>query len=120
MKALTGELTIEFEQDGLEVRGGEWGSMHVSQYTLPAGTDLSPFFVGLPDDLCTCNHWGRVLDGEIHLRYGDGSEETTRAGEVYYWPAGHTAWTEDGVVFLAITPLDEERRMEELLQAATG
>ena len=40
---------------------------------------------------------------------------TTRAGEVYHWPAGHIAWTDEGMVFLAITPVAQEREMEEHL-----
>jgi hypothetical protein len=118
MKARPDQLTLEFEDGGLRIRSGEWGEMHVAEYVLPAGTDLSPFFQAMPDGLCSGNHWGRVTEGEIRLRYADGSEETTGAGELYHWPAGHTAWTGPGVVFLAVTPLAEVRRMEEQLAAA--
>lgn len=47
------------------------------------------------------------------MRYAEDTVETTRAGEAYHWPAGHTAWTEEGVVFLAVTPAAQEREMEE-------
>jgi hypothetical protein len=120
MRAAPDDLTIEFEQDGAEMRVARWGDMHMARYTLPAGTDLSPFFASLPDGLCSGDHYGIVLEGEITIRYKDGSEETTRAGEYYHWPAGHTAWTDQGVVFFAVTPLAQEERMEELLAAATS
>lgn len=35
--------------------------------------------------------WGTVLRGSIHVRFADGSEETVRAGQVYYWPPGRPA-----------------------------
>lgn len=113
MHASPEDLAVEFTQDGLEIRSGEWGGFHVALYTLPPGTDLTPFFSEFPRGLCPCNHWGQVLDGEVHLRYGDGTEEVTRAGEVFHWPQEHTAWTGDGATFLAYTPMEEQRRMEE-------
>jgi hypothetical protein len=119
MRAGPDELTIDFEQDGLEIRGGRWEDMHVARYTLPPGTDLSPFFAVLPDWLCSGDHFGIVLEGEITLRYREGSEETTSAGDLYFWPAGHTGWTEEGVVFVAVTPLAQVERMEEQMAAAT-
>jgi hypothetical protein len=118
MQARTEELAVEFDQDGVQVRSAEWGDMHVAEYALSAGTDLAPFFAALPDGLCSCDHWGSVVEGEIHLRYADGSEETTRAGEVYHWPAGHTGWTDHGVVFVACTPLEAIRRMERQMASA--
>lgn len=117
MKKRLDELSVEMQEDGIEVRVEEWGEMRVAQYTLPAGCDLSPFFEGLPDDACLCDHWGIVIEGEIHLRYTDGAGEVTRAGEFYHWPPGHTAWTETGVVFIAVTPAAQERLMEEHLSA---
>ena len=35
MHASPGDLTVEFQQDGLEIRSGEWGDFHVALYTLP-------------------------------------------------------------------------------------
>ena len=118
MRAGQDELNVEFEQDGLEIRAGRWGGMHVARYALPAGTDLSPFFGALPDGLCSSDHFGVVLEGEITVRYKNGSEETTRAGDLYYWAGGHTGWTEQGVVFVAVTPLAQVEAEEELTAAA--
>lgn len=117
MKKQPDEMTVAMQEQGIEILQEEWGEMQVCQYTLAPGTDLSPFFEVLPDGLCPVPHWGRVLEGEIHLRYSDGTEELTRAGEFYHWPAGHTAWTETGVVFIAIQPAEEEKRAAELMAA---
>lgn len=48
-----------------------------------------------------------MLEGSITVRFADGHEEMTRAGDVYYWPAGHTGWTEEGVTFLEFSPTAE-------------
>jgi hypothetical protein len=98
------EIPLEMAADGIETRGVDWGDQLVRHIDLPAGVDFTPLFKGLPGDLCQCPHWGMVIDGAITVRYDDGSEETTRAGEAYYWRGGHTGWTDEGVVFLEISP----------------
>jgi hypothetical protein len=120
MRAGPDDMTIEFQQDEVEIRSARWGEMHVARYALAPGTDLSPFFATLPDGLCSGDHFGIVLDGEITLRYDDETEETARAGDYYYWPAGHTAWSEPGVVFMAVTPRTQVEQMEKLMAASTG
>jgi hypothetical protein len=120
MRAGPDDLTIEFQQDGGDIRAARWGPMHVARYTLPPGTDLTPFFAALPDGLCSGDHFGIVLEGEITVRYEDGAEETARAGELYYWPGGHTGWSDPGVVFVAVTPLAQVEQMEEAMTAAAG
>ena len=120
MKAGTEDLPVELDHGGVEVRAERWGDMHVGRYSLPPGTDLSPFFAALPDGRCSGDHWGIVLEGSLTVRYADDSEETTRAGEAYYWPAGHTAWTEEGTVFLALTPLRQQQEMERQMAAAAA
>lgn len=117
MKGRQDELTIEMQTDGLEVRGEQWGDMAVKRYELPAGLDFTPMLQGLPDDLCQCPHWGQVVDGAMHIRYADGTEEVARAGEFFYWPEGHTAWTEDGATFIEVSPADELRTVMEHVSA---
>jgi hypothetical protein len=120
MRAGPDDLTIEFQQDEGDIRAARWGEMHLARYRLAPGTDLTPYFAALPGGLCSGDHFGIVLDGEITVRYEDGSEETTRAGDLYYWPAGHTGWTDQGVEFIAVTPLAQIEQMEETLAAAVG
>lgn len=36
--------------------------------------------------------------------------EVTRAGEAYYWPAGHTARMDEATAFLEIGPVKEMRQ----------
>ena len=104
MRAAIEDIPLEMKVDGIETRGIEWGDQLMRHIDLPAGVDFTPLFVGLPGDMCQCPHWGYVLEGSINLRYADGTEETTRAGEAYYWPGGHTGWTDEGVVFVELSP----------------
>lgn len=101
------EIPIEMQVGEIETRGVETGDQLLRHVTLPAGTDFTPLFVGLPGDMCQCPHWGVVLEGAITLRYADGTEETTSAGEAYYWPGGHTGWTDGGVTFVEFSPTAE-------------
>ncbi len=101
------DIPIEMQVGDIETRGIEYGNQLLRHIDLPAGTDFTPLLVGLPGDMCQCPHWGVVLEGAITVRYADGSEETTGAGETYYWPGGHTGWTDNGVVFVEFSPTSE-------------
>src|SRR5207244_5689959 len=90
-----------------EPRGVGTGETSTRHIALPAGVDFTPLLAGLPGDLCQCPHWGQVLAGSITLRFADGREETSKAGDVFYWPAGHTGWTTEGVTFLEYSPTAE-------------
>ena len=106
-------LPIEIAQGELETRYVEMGDMAIRHARVPAGTDLAPVLQGLPLDRCPSPHWGIVLEGSIRLQHADGSVETARAGEVYHWPAGHTARTDEGVVFLEVGPVEPMRQFSE-------
>lgn len=107
MKASKSALPQEMKAGGVETYGEDWGDLRVRHIELPAGTDFRPLLAGLPGDVCHSPHWGYVLDGAITLRFADGTEETSSAGEMYYWPAGHTGWTDTGVTFVEFSPTVE-------------
>ncbi|MGH2682142.1 MAG: hypothetical protein ACRDIX_02790 [Actinomycetota bacterium] len=110
MRAAVDDLPVELQAGELTLRYAEWGAMAVRHVRVPPGTDMAPVLEGLPDDRCPSPHWGIVLEGSINLRHRDGAEETVRAGEMYHWPAGHTASTVDGVVFLEVGPVEPMRQ----------
>jgi hypothetical protein len=101
------DIPVEMQVGEIETRAFDGGGIYTRHIDLPAGTDFTPLFVGLPGDMCQCPHWGQVLRGSINVRYTDGHEETSRAGDVFYWPGGHTGWTDEGVVFLEYSPTAE-------------
>ena len=59
----------------------------------------------------------RVTAGSITVRYEDGTEEVSRAGDLYHWPAGHTGWTDEGVTFIEFSPADDLRPVLEHVAA---
>ena len=109
------QIPIEMQLGDIETRGETWDDVMVRHIDLPPGVDFTPLFKGLPGDLCQCPHWGVVTDGAITVRYADGTEETTSAGEMYYWPGGHTGWTEHGVRFVEFSPAEGIRPVLEHL-----
>lgn len=117
MRAAAGDMAVELEVGDIHTRGEEWGEQSVRHIELPAGADLRPLLAGLPGDRCACAHWGYVLEGSITLRYADGTEEVSRAGDLYYWPGGHTAWTDEGVAFVEFSPAADIRPVLEHLGA---
>jgi hypothetical protein len=97
-------LPTRLEADGVCIQSQDWSELNVARIRLRKGTDVAPLLVGLPGNLCQCPHWGAVLRGSIRIRYVDGREEVARAGEVYYWPAGHTIRAEEDFEAIAFSP----------------
>lgn len=120
MKSTLNELPTELDLGELVTRYIEWGEMALRYVRLPAGTDMGPVLQGLPDDRCPSPHWGVVLEGAITLVHADGTQETTRAGDAYYWPEGHTAWTEEPTAFLEVGPVPAMRQFSEHARAKFG
>jgi hypothetical protein len=101
------DIPVELEVGEIRTRGVEGGDLYTRHISLPAGADFRPLLAGLPGDVCSCPHWGVVYEGSITVQYADGTQETNRAGDVYYWPGGHVGWSDEGVVFLEISPSAE-------------
>ncbi len=114
------DLPVEVEQGELVTRYAEFGEMAIRHATLPAGTDMGPVLAGLPGGRCPSPHWGIVLEGSLRLVHADGSVEITRAGEIYHWPAGHTATSEEGAVFVEVGPVAPMRQFHDHAQAVFG
>jgi hypothetical protein len=65
------------------------GKMSGEYFSLAAGVDTTPLFQGLEGNLCQCPHFGFVLQGELVATDAQGRQETVRAHDLFYWPAGH-------------------------------
>ncbi|MDB5425321.1 MAG: hypothetical protein JWQ29_2737 [Phenylobacterium sp.] len=111
MKMTCEELPDNLNSGGVRFQGVDWGEMNVSRVSFPKGADATPLLEGLPQNLCQCPHWGLVLKGSINVRYGDGRTETVKAGEVYYWPPGHTVWVDEDYGAVEFSPKDEMRQV---------
>ena len=88
---------------GAAVRGSDWGDLRSALVALPAGTDATPLFKGLPDDRCPAPHWGYVIKGQVRVIYAD-HQEVLRAGDLYYLPSGHTAIVEEDYEAVEFSP----------------
>jgi hypothetical protein len=104
MKEKRTELPTRLEAGGVCIQAHDWGDINVARIRFPKGADAAPLLEGLPQNLCQCPHWGTVLKGSIHVSYADGSEETVNAGEVYYWPPGHTVRVDEDYEAVEFSP----------------
>lgn len=104
VKNARNDLPTRLEAGGVCIQAHDWGDMNVARIRFPKGADAAPLLVGLPDDLCQCPHWGTVLKGSIHVTYADGREETVHAGDVYYWPPGHTVRVDEDYESVEFSP----------------
>jgi len=92
---------------GALVRGVDWGDMNAATLELPEGTDFCPLLEGLKNNHCQCPHWGYLIEGRIRVSYEDGTSETINAGELYYWPPGHTVYIEAPTKQIEFSPARE-------------
>jgi uncharacterized cupin superfamily protein len=108
MKAKKEELPVTMEAPGTTMRAlSGYGGMTVAFNELPAGTDFSPLLAGLPNNSCHCAHWGYIVEGELTMKYDDGTEETLTTGDVFYMPPGHTGIVGKDLKILDFSPQKE-------------
>jgi hypothetical protein len=67
-----------------------YGLIAGEYFSLKQGTDIAPLLKGLESDLCQSPHWGYMIEGEVTVSYGNGTEETVFGGDLFYWPPGHS------------------------------
>lgn len=84
-----------------------YGKMGAEYFSFGAGTDITELLHGLEGDSCQSPHWGYVVDGVITALYTDGSEETSRAGDLFYWPPGHSVRAERDCDIVMFSPQHE-------------
>jgi hypothetical protein len=77
------------EAPGFEGRYGETEGYTIGFERYTEHADMTPLFVGLPDDRCQSPHWGYVVRGKLVYHTADGDIEITD-GEAYFVGPGHT------------------------------
>ena len=101
--------------DSLELDGYEGhfenlqGGYTVGFETYTADADLTPLFVGLPNNQCQCAHWGYVVKGRVTFKSADG-DETFETGDAYYVGPGHTPILYAGTEVIEFSPTNELQR----------
>jgi hypothetical protein len=89
------------------------GKISCEYFTLAAGVDTTPLFQGLEGNLCQCPHWGYVLKGELRTTDAKGVQETVRANDIFYWPAGHNVKVESDAEIVMFSPQKEHSHVIE-------
>jgi mannose-6-phosphate isomerase-like protein (cupin superfamily) len=91
---------------GFEGRYTESDGYTIGFERFDEGADFTPYYRGLPDDLCQSHHWGYVIRGRLTV-HRPGGDEVVEAGEAYYTGPGHTAETGPGTELVEFSPSDE-------------
>lgn len=90
-------------------------------FTLAAGVDTTPLFVGLEGDRCQCPHWGFVLSGTITTTDAKGTRETVQANDLFYWPPGHNVKVDADAEIIMFSPQREHRVViDHMIEAVNG
>ncbi|MFL6022655.1 MAG: hypothetical protein ACJ72O_04885 [Marmoricola sp.] len=79
--------------------------------------ELAPLLKGLPDDMCTCPHWGYVVGGTVTFTHVDGSVEVFSTGDAFYVEPGHTPVIEPGTEVLFISPEHQAAAVNAVIEA---
>jgi hypothetical protein len=84
-----------------------YGKISGEYFTLSAGVDTTPLFVGLAGNVCHCPHWGFVLRGQITTTDAKGAKETVNANDLFYWPPGHNVKVDEDAEIIMFSPQHE-------------
>ncbi|MFH1755286.1 MAG: cupin domain-containing protein [Candidatus Latescibacterota bacterium] len=88
-----------------------YGKISGEYFSLAAGTDISPLLQGLEGDLCQSPHWGYLLEGKITTTFADGKQETVTAGDLFFWPPGHTVKVGENAEVILFSPQHEHSQV---------
>lgn len=80
-------------------------------FSLAAGVDTKPLFVGLDGNLCQCPHWGFVLRGQITTTDAKGAQETVRKDDLFHWPSGHNVKVDEDAEIIMFSPQAEHTQV---------
>jgi hypothetical protein len=83
------------------------GKISGEYFSLSAGVDTTPLFVGLKGNLCQCPHWGYVLSGQLITTNASGTEEIVKAKDLFYWPSGHNVKVIEDAEIVMFSPQEE-------------
>ena len=107
MPKVSREHIAHVEDHGLvEDRHEDVEGTTIQFVTIREDVDATPMLRGLPDDNCSCPHWGYVFKGRLVFRVGD-REEVFEPGDAFYLPPGHIPTAEAGTEYLQFSPAEE-------------
>lgn len=127
MRVSKKDIPIKIEHPGAVARqqtgfgdASGYGTFGGEHFTMAEGTDLAPLLRGLENDLCQSPHWGYLIDGRLTVTYQDGRSEDTDAGDLFYWPPGHTVRADADSEFVLFSPQDHHTPVLEHVKSRLG
>jgi uncharacterized cupin superfamily protein len=93
-----------------------FGTMGAEYFSLGAGADIAPLLKGLEGDSCQSPHWGYLLQGEVTVTFAT-KQEVVSAGDLFYWPPGHTVRADKDSEIILFSPQDEHGKVIEHIRA---
>lgn len=114
MKIAKEDIEVKMEIPGAVIRQqtgfgdtSGFGEISCEFFSLSAGVDTTPLFIGLEGNQCQCPHWGYVLKGDITTTDADGNQETVSANDLFFWPAGHNVKVNEDAEIIMFSPQHE-------------
>jgi len=114
MKILKEDIEVKLEIPGAVIRqrtdfgdATGLGKISVEYFSLSAGVDTTPLFMGLKGDLCQCPHWGYLVSGKVTTTDAKGARESVSANDLFYWPAGHNVKVNEDAEIVMFSPQHE-------------
>jgi uncharacterized cupin superfamily protein len=111
MKIAKEDIEVKMEIPGAVLRqrtdfgdASGLGKISGEYFSLSAGVDTTPLFMGLEGDLCQAPHWGYVLSGQLTTTDADGKQEDVKANDLFYWPAGHNVKVSEDAEIVMFSP----------------
>jgi len=105
------------EAPGFEGHYGEVDGYMIGFEAFSLDQDPAPLFKGLPNDRCQSAHWGVVLKGKLVFRYGDGTQETVKAGDAYYARPDHLPLLFAGAEIVEFSPAADFAKTVEVVMS---
>jgi hypothetical protein len=114
MRVAKDDIEVRMEIPGAVIRqrtefgdASGFGKISGEYFTLAAGVDTTPLFVGLEGGRCQCPHWGYVIGGRITTTDAEGTRETVGTGDLFYWPPGHNVKVDADAEIIMFSPQRE-------------
>jgi hypothetical protein len=96
--------------------------MEVGFTTVPGPSDCTEAYRvgGLPGGVCQCPHYGYLFEGTLRCVYpgSDRADEVAKAGEAYFFPAGHVLIYEEKTTALEFNPAFALQELMDAMQRA--
>lgn len=114
MKILKDDIEVKMQIPGAIIRqktdfgdASGLGKISGEYFSLSAGVDTTPLFMGLEGNLCQCPHWGYLISGQLATTDAEGIVETVNAKELFYWPSGHNVKVSKDSEIVMFSPQQE-------------